>query len=430
MKNRFIKISVFILFSAFLGFISGTIVWLILKVMGVGISFVWEFIPNYIPSLQIYTIIVCTVGGGIIGLFQKKHGELPETMEDVMLKLKSNGTYEYNRLHIITCAALLPLIFGASVGPEAGLAGVIVGLCCFVGDRLKYKGEQARELANVGLSATLVAIFRTPFLGVAANYEVEKKETSENSRKPHDLEEKRAVGSNGKMIKVIVYCCAAMASFGALSLWSSFLGGSTGLPRFSINESISVLDFIYAMPLILTGLLAGYFIIVTKHFITKISCKLNEHRVISCLIGGMILGLVGAFFPLAMFSGEHEFGAMMDSWGSYTPYFLILIGLIKMVLTNICISFGLKGGEFFPIIFSTSCLGFALAGIFGISPAFATAVVIATALGVTMRKPVMVIAILLLCFPITVVIPVGVSAFIGSTFSTKVANKFANSRNS
>ena len=35
-------------------------------------------------------------------------------------------------------AALLPLLIGSSVGPEAGLTGIIVGLCYWAGENLKF----------------------------------------------------------------------------------------------------------------------------------------------------------------------------------------------------------------------------------------------------------------------------------------------------
>ena len=72
---------------------------------------------------------------------RKEFGSLPEELPQVMGRVKKEGSYPYDNLHILIVSALLPLIFGGVIRPEAGLTGVIVGLCCWVGDRLKCKGD-------------------------------------------------------------------------------------------------------------------------------------------------------------------------------------------------------------------------------------------------------------------------------------------------
>ena len=51
---------------------------------------------------------------------------------------------------VVLVCAFLPLVFGSSVGPEAGLTGIIAGLCYWVGDNVKYAKEHADEaMANI-----------------------------------------------------------------------------------------------------------------------------------------------------------------------------------------------------------------------------------------------------------------------------------------
>ena len=78
----------------------------------------------------------------IIGLWQRKNGILPDETEQVMGRIKRSGSYPYNRIHILVISALLPIIFGGTIGPEAGLIGVIAAICCLVGDILKCKGDE------------------------------------------------------------------------------------------------------------------------------------------------------------------------------------------------------------------------------------------------------------------------------------------------
>lgn len=73
-----------------------------------------------IERFNTYNICVCLIGGLLIGLWQRKYGILPDDMEQVMGKVKATGGYPYNNLPVIAVAALLPLIFGGALGPEAG----------------------------------------------------------------------------------------------------------------------------------------------------------------------------------------------------------------------------------------------------------------------------------------------------------------------
>ena len=105
---------------------------------------------------------------------------------------------------------------------------------------------------------------------------------------------------------------------------------------------------------------------------------------------------------------------LMAVWQQESPAVLILTTIMKLTLVNLCINLGWKGGSIFPIIFSGVSLGYAIAMILGIEPVFAVAVATAALCGYIMRKPVMVIGVLLLCFPITVIVPLAAAAYLGS----------------
>lgn len=87
--------------------------------MHVSIELVWDIIPSTY-TIPFYTIIVCTIGGLIIGIWRKKFGDYPEELSTVITTVKENNNrYEYKNLPQMTVAAILPLIFGGSIGPEA-----------------------------------------------------------------------------------------------------------------------------------------------------------------------------------------------------------------------------------------------------------------------------------------------------------------------
>lgn len=163
LANNFI----YYLFCGFSGAVIACIVWLFLKLMSLGISFIWETVPSNI-NFTYYPLAVCTIGGILLGIYQKISKAVPDELEEVMKKVKRDKFYPYNKVLLLCISALIPLLFGGSIGPEAGLTGVIVGLCYWAGNHMKNAQSKIPELMQTGVSATLTAIFYAPLFGLAA----------------------------------------------------------------------------------------------------------------------------------------------------------------------------------------------------------------------------------------------------------------------
>lgn len=122
--------------------------------------------------------------------------------------------------------------------------------------------------------------------------------------------------------------------------------------------------------------------------------------------------------PALMFSGEEAMGELAAGVEVYAPLMLAAIALLKVLLTNICIQSGLKGGHFFPIIYAGVCLGYAVSGIVfvhaGGHAVFAAATVTAALLGGIMRKPLAVTLLLFLCFPVKLFLWIFLAAAAGN----------------
>ncbi|MEG2850312.1 MAG: chloride channel protein, partial [Raoultibacter sp.] len=164
-KNR----TLFLVAVALTGAIAGAFVWAFFLVMNIGLNFIWETVPKHF-DFAFYPLVVCAIGGVFIGLTEKRFGPLPAELGEVMAEVKREGRYRYDNLGASSLAAILPLVFGGSVGPEAGLTGAIAGLCTWVGDRMKRFGSDFKELTEIGTSAALSAIFTAPLYGFAAPF--------------------------------------------------------------------------------------------------------------------------------------------------------------------------------------------------------------------------------------------------------------------
>lgn len=368
-----------LLYTVLLGAIVGAIVWAFLRIMNIGINFVWKFIPGRF-DIPFYTIIVCTVGAFFIGLWKKKFGDYPEELRVVLKKVKKTGGYQYNNIFTILGSALFPLILGASVGPEAGLTGVIAGLCTWIGDKLKKYIHTVDELNMIGISATIGTIFKSPMFGFVEPLEDEKKPVI--PKKP----------------KVILYLVAALSAFGSYVLLGKFLGSGSGIYSFGFIL-FDWTDCIFILPLGIIGIIGGLLYLASRKLANVIASRFEKYVVIRCVAGGIILGVMGTLLPLTMFSGEHQMEEIAKNGAEIGIFLLIVIAVFKIIMTTICIEAGLKGGHFFPIIFAGVCLGFAFGTLFNVNVVFAMAIVTTGIVGFTLKKPLATILLLMIVFP-------------------------------
>ena len=77
MKTKNNNRIVFILLGAVAGAVIGGIIWAFMRVMHLLIELLWDYIPGvvHIPG---YTILMCLLGGIVIGMIQKKYGPCPD----------------------------------------------------------------------------------------------------------------------------------------------------------------------------------------------------------------------------------------------------------------------------------------------------------------------------------------------------------------
>lgn len=215
-------------------------------------------------------------------------------------------------------------------------------------------------------------------------------------------------------MRIFIYCMGAAGGIAAFAGLGALFGGSAGLPRFDAKHTISWIQWAWFLGIVAAAILAG----LCYLFFAKVSEKLGEmlqnHRIVSCVLAGICIAAGMYFLPLTTFSGEHEMGELMSSWEEYSAKILILTALAKMLLVNLCISLGWRGGSIFPLIFSGVAAGYAFAAITGIDPNFAVAAMTAGLYGYVSRKPVMTVAVLLMCFPPVYIFPLAGAAVIAS----------------
>lgn len=385
MKEQMSNRNLFLYFTALTGAVIAGLVWLYLKVANVGITVIWEMIPAYIDS-HYYTILMCLVGGVIIGLFHRVYGPYPERMADSIKRVRNTGTYPYRKLPVIVSASFLSLFFGGAVGPESGLVSLLLGLCCWAMDQFGLARWKMETL-------------------IAGNPYVMKKELFRMMAAGLFLPPDQIVYDKGKINwtrkeQIASGVTAGLTGLAVYELLNLIFGRSLSVPH--LQGGVLILrDKVAVILLIVVGIAAGYLYLIFQKISSWFFGKLREKNlaVLNAVLGGLILGLIGTALPMTMFSGGSDIQTMQYEYLKFTPYLLILIGVVKLFLTNVCIESGWRGGHFFPIIFSGLSIGYGFAAILHINEIVSVVLVTGALLGTVLQQPLGALALSLVFFP-------------------------------
>ncbi len=399
-REKLANRTLFVLSVMITGAVAGAFVWLLLFAMNAGISLIWNVLPSRFGPF--FPLAACTVGGVVIGLFAKRFGSYPEDLDAVMAKVKRDGRYDYDKLGAMSVAALLPLFFGGSIGPEAGLTGAVAGICTWVGDRMKRFGNEFRQLTSVGTMAALSAIFTAPLFGFVAPLYGSVDET---------VGEQTIVVP--KTWKIVVYLCAIAGALAAFAGLGALFGGGMSLPRFT-DIHVGATELLWLVPLALVGAAAGWLFGAADGAFRLLSDKMGERPVAKAVIAGAVLGAVGIALPFAMFAGETQAEEIGGMWTAMSAAALLGTGFAKVLVTPLCIRFGWRGGHFFPVIFAGIAIGYGMAALTGADPVFCLCACTAALMGGVMRQPLMTVLLLFLCFPVKGVIVMLAAAALGA----------------
>ena len=362
-----------------------------------------------------YPFVVCVVGGMAIGAWTWLTRDEVKPLEEVMAEFKATGSYRVNGVVRPVVSFLLPLVFGGSVGFEAGLTGLVAAGCCWVRDRLKAAGLRAGAVADASIAASFAAIFGTPLAGIVAGAQSAPGDAADVLEEPSPDEVGMRRGA-----KVVLYTAAAFGAFGGIALLAALFGAGAALPRFDevgADGPIAPLEYLWAVPCIAVAYAMALLFHGSGRLFRSVGAALGESPlgvIGRPIVAGLALGIAACVLPLVLFPGESQCELLMDEWPWLSALVLVGTGAVKAIVTPLCLNMGWKGGSFFPCIFAGASAGYGLALLSGADPMLMVTVTTTAFLAAVTRKPLLTLAVLFLCFPAESLLWMGLAAVIGA----------------
>ena len=354
-----------------LGLLSALLTFAFMALVSVGTGVIWEQAAQALGlDTRLFTVLVCTIGGLLVGLLVKLFGDHNAIFAELMLEFGKTGRFNYRHAPGIVITAFVSLIAGASLGPEAPLADACGGMGTLMSDKLKLNERETRTMGFSGVSSMLAAFITSPFSGAILGME-------------------SAQGGPGGLqtyfwvlFPSLLASAVAVVVFVLLS--GSFFETLYQFPAYSPRLA----DLFYAAPLGLIGGAVGLLFMLSLKRLQGLLRPMKAHVVLRGLLGGLAMGVIGALLPLTLFSGEEQTADLIAHAAEIGVLMLIVLAVAKLLATSLLLATGWKGGYVFPIMFASVALGLAVNLVFPHIPiAVTVAATMAGALVAAMKAP-------------------------------------------
>jgi H+/Cl- antiporter ClcA len=342
-----------------------------------GVELIWETLPGTLfPGLdrRIYTVVVATLGGLLVGVVMRLLGHAGH--KTLQQELTEEGRVEYRGALGLLIAAIVGLSSGASLGPEGPLAHMGGGIATWLAERRQYSVEKKRVLSLSGIATVFGGYLGTPVGGAFLSIEF-------TGLLRFPLYENFIAGT-----------LAALVGFLIVQTVSNY--SPAGLYDFP-DPGLQPSYWLYAVGLGLVGVLHAFAFKYVSGATKRLTAPLQRWSVLKTMIGGPVFGLIGAFLPLTLFSGEAGLEVIIEQGAEIGLAMLLVLSVVELFTLSVCLQTGFPGGFIFPILFSAGALGAAINVAFPAIPlTVAMLCVMAGVGGALMRLPFSIILLLAL----------------------------------
>lgn len=293
-------------------------------------TLLWEVLPAQMKWPILYYFVLCVLGALVLSYLKKRFGQVPQTAHEALTELKAKQSVDYSGVFRNLLAALVILIFGAGVGPEAALLGAIISLSVWQSDKLRYLyfhyDEQEQQAFWIKIQRLL--------------HPQQFVQRYDTMLAPVDKKKLKQV-MNGLFIVngLVVF---------------TFLMKLVGHPSFITKlgtGKIEMASLWLILPALLTAFVIGNAYQWLQAALAKLCQPFEEKQSILVSFGAACIFLFVILIPRLLFSGQ-SFMHLVPSFGSQQAwYILVIAAIMKLVFLQVCLQTGWIGGDIFPVVF-------------------------------------------------------------------------------
>jgi len=258
------------------------------------------------------------------------------------------GKIDYTTFPGALLSSFFSLLSGASVGPEGPLAFLIQDITAWISEKLKVAEETRLGVSLAALASAYNGIIGSPlFTGVlATEFQVGGKELGITFL------------AWNLLAGVIGYFFFTLLHLPVFAKYIPFTPISSLKPEYAL----------YAILLGLVGTLVTLLIAASFQLFGRIMGRFGDRVILRALAAGVVIAIIGYFFPEVRFAGETQIFPMVQNPVAYGVGLLLLLALLKILLLGLSFKSGYLGGPTFPTLFSCTMVAMALSLIFPAVP--------------------------------------------------------------
>ena len=282
-----------------------------------------------------YIILIPAIGGLIIGPLihffareAKGHG-VPEVINSMVTQ---GGKIRPRVAFIKALASSICIGSGGSAGREGPIIQIGSAIGSSIGQLFRLTEEKTKTLVACGAAAGIAATFNAPLGGIFFALEVVLREYGLRN-----------------------FSSVVLSSVTATVISRHFLGDNPAfqLPKF---ELYNLWDIPYYFVFGLLTALAAWLFIKALYKSEDLFDSLKVPAYIKPGIGGLMVGLIGLYFP-QIFGVGYEVIENSIKGGELALILIVALAFLKIIATSITLGSGGSGGIFAPSLFIGALLG-------------------------------------------------------------------------
>lgn len=363
-----------------------------------------QVMTSLVGGFDYWTALIPMAGALIVGPIVYKfaveargHG-VPEVMDAVARK---GGIIRARVALAKAVASAICIGSGGSAGREGPIVQIGSAIGSGIGQLFKMSGSRVKILVGCGAAAGISAVFNAPIAGVIFSLEI-------------------ILGD----FAIKTFSPVLLSSVVASVITRAFFGDH---PAFTVPDYSLVSAAEIPLYAILGGLCGGVAVMFTKTLsgFETFFDKLKMPPMLKPALGGLILGIIGMYFPQVFADGYETI--RLTLYGNMMVWLMLILIFMKILATSLTLGSGNSGGIFAPSLFIGAVTGGAfgyfahllLPGITATAGAYALVGMAALVAGTT-HAP---ITALLIIFEMTSDYRIILPLMVAVVFSTLVARR-------